>query len=179
MILADIVVGLMTLFVAALTFTLVLHLFLLKIPFVPTPRRIAEQMAQLAELHGGETVVDLGAGDGILLIAAKRLCSSITAVGYEIAPTVWLWGKFRIWLSGEVVGLRLQSMFRADLRDADVVFLYLFPASMKRLEEKFDTELKPGTRVISHAFRFPNRTPVQEVRLPWGRKEKKVFVYQW
>ncbi len=139
-----------------------LHHLFLGVPFVPTPNRAVWKMLELARLRAGDKVLDLGAGDGRFLIAAKRACPGITATGYEMVPLVWLFGWLRVKLSGQDVRFLCRDMFQADLREADVLFLYLIPSVMKKLEQKFQRELKPGTRIVSQSFTLPGHTPVAE-----------------
>src|SRR3989338_853113 len=68
-----------------------------RVPFVPTPSHVADAMVAAARLRGDERVYDLGAGDGTILIHAKRAHPGISAIGVEIVPTVWLWGRWKIW----------------------------------------------------------------------------------
>ena len=165
---------LFTVGVLLLAVTIILHI-LLPVPYVPTPHTIVERMVDLAQLKGSEVIHDLGAGDARLLIAAKRRYPGLTARGCEIVPTIWFLGKLRSWWSRVPVDLRCGSIERADVRDADVIFLYLISSLMKKLEDKFDRELKPGTRVISSAFRFPTKREVYS-EMVLG---KRVFVYEW
>lgn len=164
--------------VVLIVITALAHLFMAT-PYGPTPLPVAREMIRLAELKGDETVYDIGAGDGRLLIEAKRQAPGIHAKGFEIALGIWLVGKLRIWYSRQYICLRLQNALKVHLADADVIFLYLFPGLLRRLESKFDAELRPGTKVISHVFRFPGRKPLREVRVPWKRGEKTVLVYEW
>lgn len=150
-----------------------------RVPSLPTSPAIVAAMIELADLQGNETVVDLGAGDGRLLIAAKKKHSSIHAAGTEIVPTVWLIGKLKILFSGHKIAFHLGDSLKQDVRNADVVFLYLFPEVMQKLSEKLDRELKPGTRVISHTFRFPGKTPILEQKVKGYLGETMVYVYQW
>lgn len=136
-------------------------------------------MIKAARIKPKETVVDLGAGDARLLIAAKTAVPSINARGCELAPTIWLLGKLRIWLAVKDISLRMGDAFYQDLRDADVVFVYLMPDVLRKLEPKFTKEFKKGTRVISHAFRFKNREPVRTVKVPGRFRDRTVLVYQW
>ena len=175
----DILLALFTLFTVALGFTLLCHLFFVGVPYVPTPRVVAEGMVMLAGLSAHERVYDLGAGDGAILRAATRMHPGIRATGLEILPTVWCIGKLRMLFSRSTFELRLGSMFRWPVTDADVVFLYLFPQTMERLATKFDAELRPGARVISHGFSFPGRTPEKTVKIPIGRRSKTVYLYRW
>jgi precorrin-6B methylase 2 len=154
------------------------HLWV-SVPYLPTPRKVVERMVVLAKLKPGDCVYDLGAGDGRLLVAAKRHAPEARAIGYELAPMVWLLGKFRIARSGQAVDLRFGDARKADLRDADCIFLYLLPDLMKELQAKFAQELRPGTRVVSYVFRFPDRTPEKTEKVPWLGGERTVLVYRW
>ena len=151
-----------------------------RVPFVPTSHRTAQTMLNLAALRPGETLYDLGAGDARLLIYAKRQIPTIRAIGYEIVPAVWLLGKIRILLSRQDVQLRFCNALKADLRDADCIVLYLITDVMPKFAAKFQRELKPGTRVISHAFPLPGYTPMETVAVPGlcGGKSR-VYVYKW
>ena len=179
MLIGDILLGVFALFVSALGFTFLCHMFFIGVPYVPTSRKIAEHMVNCAMLQGHERVYDLGAGDGAILRVAKRKHPGIHATGVELLPTVWFIGKMRMILFGPRFDLRLSSMFNCSVRDADVIFLYLFPHVMERLAKKFDVELKPGTRVVSHGFSFPGRTPEQTFRVPAYRRTKFIHLYRW
>ncbi len=150
-----------------------------RVPFVPASHRVAEEMVRLAGLKGTETVYDLGAGDGRILIAAKRLHPHLRAIGWEYVPTVWLLGKLRIWWSRQQVQLRLGNALKQHVQEADCIFLYLFPTVMPLLEEKFNRELKPGTRVISYVFPFPHKKPVAQKSVPWLGRVNTLWLYEW
>ena len=146
---------------------------------MPSKARMIKEMIKLAELKDGQTVFDLGAGDGRVLIEAKRECPGIKAIGVELVPTVWLYGRVKIWLSKAKISFLWGDAFYKDISSADIVFLYLFPDVLTKFGKKFDKELRPGTRVISNAFEFKNRKPIQVAEIPCGKKVRKVFVYEW
>ncbi len=150
------------------------------VPFVPTPKRTAEAMIKEAGLKGNETVYDLGAGDARMLVQAKRMHPRINAIGYEIVFFVWLLGKIRTSVTKSEVKLHFKNSFKADLRDADCILLYMISCLMPKFRKKFDSELKPGTKVISHAFQFKDKTPVRTIDVPTRFKGvDKVYVYEW
>ncbi|OGJ57704.1 hypothetical protein A3H22_03335 [Candidatus Peribacteria bacterium RIFCSPLOWO2_12_FULL_55_15] len=157
----------------------VCHHAVLGVPYVPTPRRVARVMVELARICGDELVFDLGAGDGRVLRTAKRMFPDITAMGYEIVPAVWFFGFLRCVLTRSGVHLKFGDAFRVDVRMADVIFLYMSPAYMEKFAVKFDRELRPGTFVVSHTFRFPDRHPIEERRVPLRRGDAKLFLYRW
>ncbi len=177
--LLTLIILLMAVLIFAVALTFAIHLWW-GVPYVPTPLSIVRTMIKAAKLQSGEVVYDLGAGDARLLIEAKRAQPGIRAIGFEVVPTIWLLGILRIAFSRVRVVFRCRSLFKQNLSDANVVFLYLSPSMMKRLAIKFTAELKPGTRVISNGFYFKDREPSETISSPvflWGKQ--RVFVYIW
>ncbi len=174
----DILLLFLILWVVAIVLMVFTSVFL-RAPYVPTPVKVAKQMVHFAGLQGKETVYDLGAGDARLLIETKRMHPQTVAKGFELSPPVYLAGLFRIWMSGTSVSLRMRNFFSQDVSDADCIYLYLMPGAMKRLQEKFEHELKRGTKIVSHAFTFPDRTPLKTMPVPWLKGEKKIYLYEW
>ncbi len=158
--------------------TIAMHLWL-GAPYVPTPMHIVRRMVALAELKSGDRVYDLGAGDARLLIAAKKQVPGITAIGYELVPTVWLLGTLRIFCSRTRIFWRMRDVRTADFHDADCIFLYLLPGVLEQLLPIFDQQLKPGTRVISSVFPLAGREPERMETVQWMGGERKVRVYRW
>lgn len=176
--LLDILVGLLVLLVGAIAMTGVFYCFTM-VPYVPTSSKVSRQMVDFAGLKGGETVYDLGAGDARLLIEAKRVHRGITAKGYEISPVVYLLGLYHVRRSKLPIHFSFGNFFHRDVSDADCIFLYLMPEVMGKLAEKFDRELKPGTKVISNVFRFKDRSPVGTREVEWISGKRKLWMYEW
>jgi len=131
-----------------------------------TPPWVARAMLQLAEVGPEDVVYDLGSGDGrIVIMAAKEF--GARGVGYEIDPD--LVEKARARARAEGVGDRVQfiqgDLFAADLRPATVVTLYLYDSLNLRLRPKLQSELAPGSRVVSHRFGMGDWKPDAERRL--------------
>jgi hypothetical protein len=147
---AILVVALVSLVVATLTGA----------PFVPVSNKVAERMAELANLKPGDRAVDLGSGDGRIVMAmAKR---GAQAEGYEIQPLLVWWSRWRIWRQGlsskAKVGRR--NLWTVDCSGARAITLYAFPSMMLKLEQKLQAELPTGARVVSLSFAFPHWQPV-------------------
>jgi len=149
------------------------------VPWVPTREARIRRALQLAKLQPGESLYDLGAGDGrVLLMAAKEFGAQ--AVGIEIGPVQCALGWLRIWMSRHRphkgsrhrARLRCGNFYKVDLHDADVVFVYLTSSQTSRLAEKLAKELRPGARVVSIAADFPGWQPSQVDR------EYLIFLYQ-
>ncbi|PIQ76791.1 hypothetical protein COU78_04340 [Candidatus Peregrinibacteria bacterium CG10_big_fil_rev_8_21_14_0_10_49_24] len=174
----DVLIAFSVFLTLAIVVTAVAHIWV-AVPFIPTPMKVAKDMLEFAKLKGDETLYDLGAGDARLLIVAKRAYPNISAIGVEIVPTVWALGKLRILCSRQDVTLRMRNILSVNVSDADCIFLYLIPNMMKKLEDKFQKELKPGTKIVSYAFSLPNKTPVKEMSVPWLTGERKLRMYEW
>lgn len=129
-------------------------------PWTPTPHRALASMLRLADIRPGERVVDLGAGDGRLVIAAARQYQA-NAAGVEIDPLRCLLANGLIRLRGLQGQAKVVwgNMYAYDLREADVVVMYLLQRTNTRLGAKLARELKPGARIISRTFTLPHWTP--------------------
>ncbi|MDD5623643.1 MAG: class I SAM-dependent methyltransferase [Candidatus Peribacteraceae bacterium] len=149
------------------------------VPSLPIAGTTARAMVEFSALRGDETVYDLGAGDGRILLAAKQMHPRIHAAGWEILPTLWCVGILRRWWSGLHISLHLGDALHQDLSSVDCIYLYLFPSLMKRLEEKFDHELKPGTKVVSAVFRFYHHQPVAQRTVRWLGSSQLLWLYVW
>lgn len=129
------------------------------VPYVPTPPEVVEAMLDMAGLQPGEHLVDLGSGDGRIPIAAAR--RGATALGVEIDPRLVTRARTLAQMAGQEERARFHraDLFTVRLRDADVVTLYLLPDVNARLRPKLLTELRPGARVVSHAFDMGDWAP--------------------
>ncbi len=135
-------------------------------PFVPTQRRIFRRMVELAAIKPHERVYDLGCGDGRFVFAATKLGAQAT--GYELSFPTWLVAKTRsFFYPGS--SIRYKNFWVQDYRDADVIFCFLLTSTMQDFKSIVWPQLKPGTRVVSHAFRMKDVEPTH--------REKDVIVY--
>lgn len=122
-------------------------------PYVPTPQDVVERMLQLAEVGPSDVVYDLGCGDGrIVITAAKKFGAS--GVGVDIDPQRIKESQANAKAAGveDRVEFRLQDAMTVDVSPATVVTLYLLSSSNEKLRPKLTRELKPGSRIVSHAF---------------------------
>lgn len=124
-------------------------------PFVPSNKKSVEAMVNLAHIQKGQTIYDVGSGDGRVLFESAK--HGAKTYGIEINPyLVWytrilaFFGHYR----GNVTVV-WRNLWNTDISRADVVFVYLIPWKMDVLAEKLKKELKPGSLVISNSFIFP------------------------
>jgi SAM-dependent methyltransferase len=122
------------------------------VPFVPTPQEIVDHMLKLADVHKGDVVYDLGCGDGRIVITAAKLGAH--AVGVDINPERIAEATANAKAAGVADRVKFiqADLFTAPIKDATVVTLYLLPSVNLKLKPRLLSELRPGTRVVSHSF---------------------------
>lgn len=128
--------------------------------FVPTPQPVVDKMLELAEVKKGDVLYDLGCGDGrIVVTAAKKF--GVKAVGFDIDPKRVQESLANV-KSNKVehlVTIKQADIFTLDLREANVVTLYLLPELNVRLMPQLE-KLKAGSRIVSHDFDMRGAKPV-------------------
>jgi precorrin-6B methylase 2 len=143
--------------------------------FVPTPQEVVDAMLKLAKVTKNDVVYDLGSGDGRIPITAAKTYGA-RAVGIDIDPVRI--GEATANLKTAGVGDRVrflnQDLFTSDISEATVVTLYLLPSLNLKLIPKLNKELKPGTRIVSHAFDMGTAAPALETMNVNGRT-----IYFW
>jgi len=126
-------------------------------PIVATPTSIVDEILELAGVGRDDFVVDLGSGDGRIVIAAVARYGARGGFGVDISPEMVALSNRNAVTAG--VGDRVhfyeRDLFATDVREATVVTVYLLPSVMGEVERKLRAELKPGTRVVVHDFPFP------------------------
>ncbi len=158
--------------VAILIFLLIVAVFsplFLGVPFLPTHRKQAIKMMELAQIKPGMKVVDLGSGAGRLLFLAEKFGAKV--VGYELNPFLVLWTKLVVLLIGkqDTIKVLYKSIYDADIKDMDVILLFLYPPHMKKMVEKLK-EAKPGALIVSYAFALPEWELI--------KKEQGIYLYR-
>ncbi len=143
--------------------------------FVPTPQDVVEAMLKVAKVGKGDVLYDLGSGDGRIPITAAQKYGIARGVGIDISPERIKEANENLAKAG--VGDRVRflnaDLFESDLSDATVITLYLLPTLNVKLLPKLLKELKPGTRIVSHAFDMGSWKPEQALKVE-GRS-----VYFW
>lgn len=146
-------------------------------PFVPSPQAVVERMVELAELKEGDLLVDLGAGDGRIMLRAAE--AGARSIGYELQESRYkaLRSRLAAHRCHAVLEVRQEDVRTASLGAADVVTLYLLPVSNAELKSKLLAECEPGCKVISHDFDMPDWTPdrVEQVQC----EDRIHTVYRW
>ena len=122
-------------------------------PYVPTPPDVVDRMLALAGVTKDDIVYDLGSGDGRIVIAAAKKYGA-RAIGIEIDPVRVKEARENARQAGveRLVSFRLEDATTANISDATVVTLYLLSSGNDQLKPTLERQLKPGTRIVSHAF---------------------------
>lgn len=145
-------------------------------PFVPSRGRDTKRIINLAALRPTETFVDLGCGDGRLVLAAAA--AGAKAVGYEISVLPWLISWIRAQSSPNRKNIRIifGDFFHADLSQYDVIGCFLMPKALQKLHDQLQRQPRSGRRVLSYAFQVHGWEPIQKDKPT--EKELAVWVYR-
>jgi hypothetical protein len=140
-------------------------------PFIPTPPAVVDVMLELAGVGPEDFVIDLGSGDGRIVIAAARKRGA-RGFGVEIDGALVSDARREAQRQGVAgrVEFKEQSLFITDIDRATVVTLYLYRRLLLQLRPRLFSELKPGVRVVSHDFDMDNWRPDTRVTVPVPEK---------
>jgi SAM-dependent methyltransferase len=135
----------------------------LDVPYVPTSNAVVEAMLKLAGVKKTDIVYDLGCGDGRIVITAAKLYGA-HGVGIDINPERIQEARANAKQAGveALVKFEENDLFAADIHNATVVTLYLLPSVNLKLRPKLLSDLKEGTRVVSHSFDMGDWKPEKE-----------------
>ncbi len=143
------------------------------VPYVPTPHAVVDKMLEVAQVGPNDVVYDLGCGDGRIVIAAAK--KGARGVGIDIDEQRIREARSNAAAAGvaDRVQFRQEDLFKTDFREATVVTMYLLTSVNLRLRPRLLAELKPGTRIVSHAFDLGDWKPLET------HKVGSSTVYYW
>jgi len=176
------VISFLLIFIIIFFFFFAIDLFL-DLPYVATKKGRIGTIIRLANIKKGETVIDLGSGDGRLLFAAAQ--KGARAIGYEINPFLIIFTRIGARIkgldhsrsvlrsskahSGSVI-VKRENLWKANLKVADVVFVYGRKKTMQKFEDFVYRNAKKGTRIVVNTNPFPNKRPI--------KSENEIFLYR-
>ena len=149
-------------------------------PFATTPPDVVDRMLSLAGVTATDVVYDLGSGDGRIPIAAARKFGA-RGVGIEIDPKLVEEARTRAKAAGvePLVEFRLQDAMTADVSPATVVTLYVLASGNAKLRPLLTRQLRPGARIVSHAFSMGADWPADRVDHFTNAQGDEVTLYLW
>lgn len=148
-----------------------------ELPFVPTPHEVVQAMIALASPGADDVLVDLGSGDGrIVLAAAQR---GMRARGIEMDANLVRISRQRAESLGvsHLAEFRGEDLFTSRISDATIVALYLLPEANERLSRRLISELRPGSRIVSHAFDMGAWNPDSAISVMHAAGEANVYLW--
>ena len=130
------------------------------VPYVPTPPVVVEEMLRLAEVTAEDFVIDLGSGDGRVVIAAVSKFGA-RGIGVDLDPDRILESDYNASVAGvsDRVAFHRADLFKFEIHRASVITMYLLPSVNIRLRPRLLAELQPGTRIVSHDFDMEDWKP--------------------
>jgi hypothetical protein len=145
---------------------------LLEVPYVPTPQVTVDEMLRMADVKPQDFVMDLGAGDGRIVVTAAQKFGA-RGLGVELDFNLVIIAEENVRKAGveERVKILQQDLFKTDLRQATVITMYLLPGVTRKLRP-FLLDLKPGTRIVSHDFDLQDWKPDEKTYI-----RKNVFLW--
>jgi methyltransferase family protein len=156
-----------------------------KLPYVPTPQIVVDEMLKMANVTAKDFVMDLGSGDGRMIITAARSFKA-SGLGVDIDTKLVELSNKQAKANGvdERAKFIEQDMFKADISKATVVTLYVLPDFMEKLRPKLLAELKPGSRIVAHDYYMSEWYPDRQFSLTVPEKIKangtdKAYLYLW
>jgi cyclopropane fatty-acyl-phospholipid synthase-like methyltransferase len=149
-------------------------------PYIPTPDDVVDRMLSFAKVTRDDVVFDLGCGDGRIPIAAARKYGA-RGVGLDIDPKLVELATSNAKAAGvdRLVQFHLQNVLEADVSSATVVTLYLLSSSNERLRPMLTRQLKPGARIVSHAFSMGRDWPADAIDQFVSARGDEVTLYLW
>src|SRR5215208_6345214 len=149
-------------------------------PYIATPEDVVDRMLRLAGVTRGDVVYDLGCGDGRIPIAAAKQYGA-KGVGLDLDPALIARAREHAKAAGvdSLVDFRVENVLTADVSPATVVTLYLLSSSNERLRPMLVRQLKPGARIVSHAFSMGRDWPADTVDQFVSARGDEVTLYLW
>ncbi len=150
------------------------------VPLVAVKKNTLKIINEALNMKQGDTLYDLGSGDGRVLEYIIKENPDINGVGVEIAPWPRLFSKLKLRKYGSRIKILNQDFFKTNLTKATHIYTYLYPQVLEKLEPLFDKTLSPGTRVVSCDFKFKNRVPIKIVPVLENKTlSKNFYIYEW
>jgi hypothetical protein len=138
-------------------------------PYLPTLNKPTQTALELADLKPGQLLLELGCGDGKILIAAAQ--QGIRATGFELNPILVLVCKLRCWRYRKLVRVQWANFWTKQWPTTDVIFIFGLPRIMNRLDKKIAQQASKPVKLVSFAFEIPDKSAVQ--------KRDGVFLYEY
>lgn len=126
-------------------------------PYVPTLKQQNHTALELLGLKPGQTLLELGSGDGRVLKAAAA--QGINAIGYELNPLLLLWSRLATWRYRRLIKVYWRNFWKVNLPKTDGIYVFLLNKYMLKLDKKITQETTNSVKLVSYGFKIPNKKP--------------------
>lgn len=130
-------------------------------PFLPTLTKRKKDALQLLDLRPGDTLLELGSGDGRMLAEAAK--TGIKGIGYELNPLLVLHSKLICFKYRKLVTIKLANFWRKPLPHCDGIYVFLLNPYMSKLHNKITQQMHTSVKVVSFAFEIPEKKHTKEL----------------
>lgn len=145
-------------------------------PYVPTPMAGVKKMVALGSIQKGQKIYDIGCGDGRILYESEK--NGAVAEGFELSPLVYAIAITKKLFKKSNAKIHFRDFQNFSLHDAHVIFCYMMPHSLKKYTEKFERELRRGTKIISYAFKIGDWTPAGKIERDPSKNVAPIYLYE-
>jgi len=144
-------------------------------PFIFTRKRIIDKIIEEVKINNQATVYELGAGQAGFLRTFRKKYPQAKLIGIEFQLLPFLVGNIQSALTNCKIKFKKENFLKTDLSRADLIYCYLNPESMAKLKNKFKTECRPGTQIISYQFTLPGIEPINKIKID---NNNRIFFYK-
>lgn len=145
-----------------------------RVPFVPSPEADIEFIVKELPISSKDVFYELGSGNGRVVFVVEKLTGA-KSVGFELTGWTHWYAKLKAFVNKSRAIFYKKNFFKVPWHEASVIYCYLYPPLMGKIEEKFLAELKPGSVAIIRDFPFPTLKPEQVYNRPHGHE---LYVYR-
>ncbi len=145
-----------------------------RVPFVPTHTKDIEVIVKELKISSSDVFYDLGSGNGKVVFLVEKL-SGAKVIGFELSWWTVLYAKIKAAVTGSKAKFINRNFFNQDWSGANIIYCYLYPPLMARVQEKFMSQMKPGSMAIVRDFPFPTMAHSEKYFLP---KDHEIYIYR-
>jgi hypothetical protein len=145
-----------------------------RVPFVPTSKNDIEFIVKKIGINSQDTFYDLGSGNGKVVFMVEKM-SGAKVKGFELSWWTILFSKIKAKIKKSNAKFAAKNFFNEDWSEANIIYCYLYPPLMGRIEAKFKSQMKPGSIAIVRDFPFPTMRHSEKYFLP---KSHEIYVYK-
>lgn len=160
-------------------FYLIIIYFVTKVPYAGTPESYYDTIFKNVKITSKTKIYELGCGKGKFLFEAEKRFHPAELVGYDLSPLHIIYDKIKALLRGSKAKFYLKDFFKADLRKADLIYLFLTPKAVKKIWPQIKKQTKKGSRVIILSDGLPGVKYEKIIKLhPRIDHEAKLYIYK-